>query len=180
MAIYQFNLTAIPRIFVLDRFGRIPNSIDLEAIEQREPDIDPVDNTQNWWKAIDIDSKAIVARIDKYVSRAKWGNSEYSFNWKTDSIETDNDAYLSLNEKTGGIESLSFRADLREKGLVFLKNMILLASEKDWLLMDLKGNLSLPQMEEVKKIIEISNCHRFLTNPEKFFDDLESGVIEIE
>lgn len=92
----------------------------------------------------------------------------------------DNDASLRLNEKTGKIEELNFRADLREEGITFLKGMVSLAAQYDWLLMDKKGNLVHPTMEEVNEIIVQSNSYRFVTNPLKFFTDLENGTIKIE
>ncbi len=192
MAIYQFNLTAIPRKSILEKYGKIPDMLKVDYEERKEHynkskegtinelDIFTDALTQDWWSKIEIDISKLVARIDNYVNRADWGNDEFSFNWKTYSDKVDNDANLSLNEENGKIEELNFRADLRENELTFLKNMILLARDNDWLLMDVKGNLSEPQIEEVKKIIKISNCYRFLTNPEKFFDDLESGKIKIE
>lgn len=192
MAIYQFNLTAIPKKSTLEKYGRVPEMLKVDYEERKEhykkskagtiSDSDTFTDalTQDWWSNIDIDIPELVARIDNYVDRADWGNSTYSFNWKTYTDEVDHDTYLSLNEINGKIKQLTFRADLREKGLTFLKNMLNLSKENDWLLMDVKGNLSAPQMEEVKKIINISNCYRFLSNPEKFFDDLENGIVKLE
>lgn len=192
MAIYQFNLTAIPKKSILEKYGRVPEMLKVDYEERKEhykkskagtiSDSDTFTDalTQDWWSNIDIDIPELVARIDNYVDRADWGNSTYSFNWKTYTDEVDHDTYLSLNEINGKIKQLTFRADLREKGLTFLKNMLNLSKENDWLLMDVKGNLSAPQMEEVKKIINISNCYRFLSNPEKFFDDLENGIVKLE
>ncbi len=192
MAIYQFNLTAIPRKSILERYGRIPDRLHVDYDERKEhykkstegtiseSDVFTDALTHDWWSKIEIDIPELVARINKYVNQANWENSEFCFNWKTYTDELDNDANLSLNKKTGKIKELNFRADLREKNLTFLMNMVSLASEKDWLLMDVKGNLSEPQMTEVVKIIKISNCYRFLTNPTKFFDDLESGTLKLE
>lgn len=192
MAIYQFNLTIIPRTSLLERFGTIPDALKVDYDERKEhfnkskegelseSDVYSDALTQDWWSKIEIDIPKLVSRIDKYVNRADWGNSEFSYNWKTYTDEVDNDAYLSLNEENGKIEELNFRADLREKGFAFLRNMINLSKENDWLLMDVKGNLCEPVIEEVKRLIKISYCYRFLTNPEQFFDDLDSGKVKIE
>lgn len=94
--------------------------------------------------------------------------------------EVDNDASLSLNEVTKKVEELDFRADLREKELIYLKGVIELAKNYDWLFVDLKGNLVMPSMDAIKESIRASNGYRFLSDPTKFFNDLEKGEIELE
>ncbi len=177
---------------MLKRYGQIPDQLIVDYEERRahyykkkdglikEDDVFLDALTQDWWSSININIAELVGQIDRKVKRADWGNDEYSFNWKTYTDELDNDASLILNEKTGKIEELNFRADLREKGLTFLKEMISLAAKYDWLLMDTKGNLVQPTLEEVKKVIVKSNSYRFVTNPVKFFTDLENGTIKIE
>ncbi len=192
MAIYQFNLTAIPRSSVLKRYGQIPSQLAVDYDERRAHYFKKKDGlikddevfldalTQDWWSSIEINIAEVVEQIDEKIKRTDWGNDEDGFNWKIYSDEVDNDASLSLNEKSGKIEELNFRADLRGKGLTFLKEMISLAAKYDWLLMDTKGNLVHPTMDEVKEIIVKSNSYRFVTNPMKFFTDLENGTIKIE
>jgi hypothetical protein len=185
MAIYQLNLTAVPRNSLLEKFNRVPEKLYVDYEERKafyesrkEIGFCKSDNyrdalTYDWWSKSDINIPELTKKIDQYVRRADWGNSEFSFSWKTYSDKLDNDANLQLNSTTGKIENLNFRADLREKGLAFLKNMTALAKEYDWLLMDVKGRLSEPTLEGVKKIIKVSDAYRFLSDPEKFIRNLE-------
>jgi hypothetical protein len=85
---------------------------------------------------------------------------------------------MSINIETGKIEELQFRADLREKYLRFLQEMIALAKKYDWLLMDVKGNLANPKMIEIIRLIKISNSYKFVQNPMGFLTELGEGKIE--
>jgi len=87
----------------------------------------------------------------------------------TYSEQVDNDASIDLNEQSLCIREFSFRADLREKNVTFLKNMIALGVENNWLFFDRKGKIMKPDFEEIKTSIRNSNAYRFLENPIKFF-----------
>lgn len=174
MAIYQFYLTVIPKQSVLEKFDSVPETIP--------PNTETgyfESNTEIFWNTAQVTATEIVKRIDTIVKRAEWGNSDYSFNWKTYSLQVDNDAYLSLNKETLYIESLSFRADLREPNLKFLEDMISLGKEYNWLFIDRKGTIAKPYFEEIKTLIKTSNAYRFLKDPDQFFDDLDSGTIKL-
>lgn len=174
MAIYQFYLAVIPKIGVLECYDTIPSVIN-PSIEDGYFN----SNTELFWNKAKIKPEHIVSRIDNMVDRAPWGNSEDSFNWKTYSKTTDNDAYISL-DKDKHIKELTFRADLREPKLKFLKAMLQLGKTEDFLFMDRKGKLSNYEFENVKTLIKNSNAYRFLKDPEKFFDDLNSGKLQKE
>jgi hypothetical protein len=192
MAIYQFNLTAIPRASVLKRYEKIPSQLVVDYDERKahhyknkdgvikEDEVFSDALTQDWWSSIEINIAELVEQIDAKVKRADWGNDKDGFNWKTYSDQVDNDASLRLNRETGKVEQLTFRSDLREKGLTFLKGMISLAAKYDWMLMDTKGNLVHPTTGQVKAIVINSNSYRFVINPLEFFTDLENGTIKIE
>lgn len=187
MAIYQFNLTAIPQKSVAIKYGYMPDKLTVNYEERKEhyyktqkgelkeEDVYVDALTQDWWSSVEIDGAEIVSTIDQYVDRADWGNNTDSFYWKTYRQDLDNDASLSLNKNTGKIKKLNFRADLREKGLIFLNNMIALSRKYNWLLMDVKGNLVRPEKEEIIHIIEISDNFQYVSNPKKYFEDFIHG-----
>ena len=95
-----------------------------------------------------------------------------SFNWKTLSDLPDNDAFLSVDLDSRHINHLHFRSDLREENLYFLKMMVALSNEMDWLLMDSKGIIVKPIIEDVIERVKASNVLRFLSDPGRFYDDL--------
>jgi hypothetical protein len=101
-------------------------------------------------------------------------------NWKFYSSEVDNDASMSINEETGKIEEIRFRADLREKNLKFLRAIIGLAVKSEWLLMDMKGNLVNPSLKEIGRLIKLSNSYKFLKDPIGLLKDLGDEKIKIE
>ena len=184
MAIWQFALFALPRKGVLERFGHLPESLHMDYKERTEhyhlKEEDLVETgdffedalLQDWWSSTLLQPTEIIHQIDKRVRRAAYGDDTF-IQWKFNNGQVDNDAYLSIHETTGKIEGLQFRADLREENLVFLKAMIDLAQQYDWMLMDFKGNLVEPRFEEVKKLIRRSNAYAFLKDPIKFFESLD-------
>ena len=79
-----------------------------------------------------------------------------------------------MDEKSLTITEFSFRADLRENGFTFLKNMIELGKENDWMFMDRKGKLMKANFEEIKESIRNSDAHSFLKNPIEFLENLDN------
>lgn len=183
MAVYQFQLIVIPRKGVLEKFGQIPEKLEVDYEERTEhyylkqegllEENDKFKDvlTQNWWSSTELQPIEIIHQIDKKVRRANYGRDTF-INWKFYSREVDNDASMLINGETGKIEVLRFRADLREENFKFLREMIDLASKYDWLLMDIEGNLRNPNLSEIGKLIKISNSYKFLQNPLKFLTEL--------
>ena len=188
MAIWQFHLTLLPKKAVLDTMGLLPENLPIDLEQRREyreqkkaglvPDVDAYQDAlaRDWWANTPVQPIELTHRIDRLVWRTKPGD-DLAPHWKTYTPEKDNDAAMTINAETGRIESLSFRADLREEGLVFLKAMVRLAKQYDCLLMDALGNLAEPEPEAVRKLITRSHAFRFLQDPLQFLDDLASGSI---
>ncbi len=188
MAIWQFQLVIIPRKGILEKIGVIPEILEIDYEERtehyhlkKEGLIEEEDEfkdalTQNWWSSTDLQPIEIIHQIDKKVRRANYGRDTF-VNWKFNNGKVDNDASMSIDEETGKIGEIRFRADLREDELKFLKEMIELAEKYDWLLMDMKGNLVEPRFQEVARLIKISNSYKFLKDPLRFLTDLGKGKI---
>jgi hypothetical protein len=196
MAIWQFSLTVIPRNGLIEKYGYLPDKLFIDSEKRqhffdfKDSDIDSDDEieyndalSENWWHLTDILPIEIIHQMDKIVKRADYGD-DFWINWKTytfgDKLEIDNDAGLLINENTGKIEELSFRADLREPELLFLSKMLTLGQLYNWVFMDKKGFIANPNHEEVGKLIENSNALRFLKNPRQFLEGLSAGEIKIE
>lgn len=192
MAVWQFHLIVIPKKGVIKKYGNVPDTfrafVDTDgfrkyAIPTKDSMEEGAFSAPNCWNLIEIEPTEIIQQIDKYVKRCKdYDDSDDLYvSWKTHVRNViDNDADLIVNKQTGKIEELSFRADLRDKSLTFLKQMIELAKRYDWLFLDAKGNIANPNMNEVGHLIKISNPFRFLQNPEQFFTDLQDGSLKIE
>ncbi len=163
MAVYQYYLGVIPKQGVDDSINKIDVSTETGYFES---------DAEMYWKDVDINVDDIVSKIDLIIERANWGNDKTSINWKTYTDEVDNDASIFLDEKTLTIKEFSFRADLREQDLMFLKNMIALGKENEWLFFDIKGKLMKPDIEEIKISIRNSNAYSFLNDPIKFLENI--------
>ncbi len=168
MAIYQYYLAVVPTEGILKKQGLIPNQIGVST----ETGFFESD-AELYWKEIDKKPDGITPKIDLIVKRGDWGNSKTSFHWKTYTETLDNDAFMALDEETLSITEFSFRADLRENGFAFLKNMIELGQENDWMFMDRKGKLMNADFEEIKESIRNSDAHSFLKDPIKFLESLD-------
>ena len=167
MAVYQYYLGVVPKKGLECKHGSIPKEIGVN-VETGYFESD----AEMYWKVAALQTDSIVAKMDLFVERAKWGNDKTSFNWKTYSKYVDNDAAIYLDEEFLTIKEFSFRADLREKDLVFLKNMIELGKANDWLFFDRKGKLMEPNFEEIIISIRNSNAYMFTTDPIKFIEDI--------
>lgn len=169
MAIYQYYLAVVPKEGILKKHDLIPAKIGVYT-ETGYFESD----AELYWKEIDKKTEDITPKIDSIVKRADWGSSSSSFNWKTYTEALDNDAFIRLDEETFSITEFSFRADLREYGFTFLKNMIELGKENDWMFMDRKGKLMNADFEEIKESILNSNAHSFLKDPIRFLESLDN------
>jgi len=181
----------IPKKGIVEKFGQVPKKLEIDYEERTEHYYLKKDGlieeddkfkdalTQDWWSSLELQPMEIIHQIDKNVRRANYGSDSF-VNWKFYSQEVDNDASMAINEETGKIEEIRFRADLREENLKFLKAMIELADKYEWLLMDMKGNLVNPNLKEIGRLIKLSNSYRFLKNPIKFLTDLGDKKIKIE
>ncbi len=168
MAVYQYYLAVVPKQGIEKRHDSIPAEIGVST-ETGYFESD----AEIYWKEVETKEDDIVTKIDLIVNRAKWGNDKTSINWKTYSEEVDNDASIYLDEESLTIREFSFRADLREKNLKFLKNMIALGVENEWLFFDRKGKLMKPDFEEIKNSIRNSNAYSFLEDPIKFLENID-------
>ena len=168
MAVYQYYLAVVPKQGIENRHDSIPDEIGVST-ETGYFESD----AEIYWKEVDIYSDKIVSKIDLIVKRANWGNDKTNLNWKTYSDEIDNDASIYLDKESLTIREFSFRADLREKNLKFLKKMIELGVENEWLFFDRKGKLMKPDFEEIKKSIRNSNAYSFLEDPIKFLENID-------
>lgn len=168
MAVYQYYLAVVPKQGIEKWHDSIPAEIGVN-METGYFESD----AEIYWKEVETKEDDIVAKIDLIVNRAKWGNDKTSINWKTYSEEVDNDASIYLDEESLTIREFSFRADLREKNLQFLKNMIALGVENEWLFFDRKGKLMKPDFEEIKNSIRNSNAYSFLEDPIKFLENID-------
>lgn len=172
MAVYQYYLAVVPKEGIEKKHESIPDSIGVST-ETGYFESD----AEIYWKDVEMKTDDIVAKIDLIIKRANWGNDNTNINWKTYSEEVDNDASIYLNDESLTIKEFSFRADLREKNLAFLKNMIELGVENEWLFFDRKGKVIKPDFEEIKNSIRDSNPYSFLKNPINFLENIDKQNI---
>lgn len=166
MAIYQYYLAVIPTAGLLKIHDRIPASIHVST-ESGYFETD----AERYWKAAEVDSSELRTQIDQIVNFAEVYQGKFLC-WKTHTEKVDNDAAMVIDENTGHITEFSFRADLREEKLLFLRNMLHLGQKYAWQFMDRRGKLWPPDFEKLREGIKISNPYRFLTDPIKFLESL--------
>ena len=167
MAVYQYYLAVIP----LSGIKKIHAEIPAELSVSRESGFLETE-APRYWEPANENVKNLLPLIDQLLPRTKWQRSETSFFWKARTDYVDNDAAIHLNKETLSVENFIFRADLREKDLYFLMQMLALAVEYDWMLMDIHGKLMPPEFKAVKESIRASNAFGFLKDPIKFLEDL--------
>jgi hypothetical protein len=182
-------MAAIPKKGIVEYFGMIPEKLEVDFEKRTEEFLDnEIEDEFDYfefiqhkcWHIANVAPSEIIKEIDQKLQRANWGNDKTANNWKTETTEVDNDAWILINENLNQIEEFTFRADLRQPQLRFLTEMVQLAKEKELLLIDRKGNLIEPEIENVIELIGKSNAGKFVNNPTNFLTDLAEGKIEIE
>lgn len=185
MAIYQFPILIIPRISVLERYGHIPAQLEIKKdewdafwekhisidAENVEPDFEDA-RTIKWWKNSEVDIEYLEHAMDQIITRASWGNKS-DLKWKSEQAAYDHDAYIDFDKTANMIEEFQFRLDLTDPSLTFLNSMLDLCASHDWILMDLKGHLCLPNLSDLVELIKISDAARFLDDPIAFLNTLK-------
>ncbi len=190
MAIYQFRLNLIPRKGVIHEFGFIPNQLKINTQErenhyylEKDKLLDSADFfldalTINFWDSAEILPTEIIYYINKLFPRKPVKSMSDYYYWKhykrTSDSTIDHDASLDLT-KNGKIKELHFRADLKEPHLTFLTGFIEIAKSMIAFCWTYRGNLISPEEKQVYKLIKLSNSYKFLTNPEKFLNDLSNS-----
>ena len=168
MAVYQYYLAVVPKDGIEKIHNLIPNKIRV-SVETGFFESD----AKLYWQEIEKKVDGIVSKVDLIITRSNWVNDGKSYNWKTYSEFVDNDASIYLDKESLTIREFSFRADLRETNFTFLKKMIELGKENNWMFMDRNGNLMNADFDEIKNSIRNSNALKFLKDPNKFIEDIE-------
>jgi hypothetical protein len=89
MAIYQFQLTIIPKKGVLEKYGFIPERLEIDYEERKTHHylkkdglIDEADKfsdalTQDWWSSTELIPIEVIHQIDEKVRRANYGDDTW-------------------------------------------------------------------------------------------------------
>ncbi|MEO1517484.1 MAG: hypothetical protein AAFV95_20845 [Bacteroidota bacterium] len=160
MALYQEGLVVLPRA-----------ALDFQD-EWKEENLALCEKL---WAGKSLQADVLIGRLDAFIARAEWANSEDHISWKGDvDKHEDNDVSLVFGEQTGIVSHFSFRFDLRSTNLDFLRRMIDLCQENDLVfLSDQKGVME-ASLEHLPEIIGSSAYRKFLTDPEKFLEELSN------
>ncbi|WP_055437705.1 hypothetical protein [Lacinutrix algicola] len=189
MAIWQYQLNIIPKKAILEKYGKIPDTLFIDFINWKiywenvtydngypEPNFEDA-RTIKWWNNIKLDIKKTSEQIDQYVTRGDWNDDgERGFiGWKGNSEkEEDNDAHIAYDKKTNIISEFQFRTDLRNKenAMKFLNGMLNVCSQNDLMVLNTEGILFEPQTELIFEDIKNSNAVKFFSDPIEFLEKI--------
>lgn len=167
MAIWQYLLIAVPKDSIGNNYECIFKNNKTEFLPE----------TDSFWENFDGDIPSIISELDQIIPKANWGNETY-LNWKGNGQnEEDNDACICLNDDKTKIEEFQFRIDLRKPSNItnILQSILNLCEKHNLVLIDLKGKIFQPKLENVLGSIKASNATRFLNDPIQFFEDLSKN-----
>ncbi len=185
MAIWQYQLFVIPREALMKHFKSIPDSLAIhkdtfkkmwDSFLQHDQDSDCESfdaRNYNWWQHASIKSKNLINQIDELLPRDTLINSSDSVSWKGDSKNyNDHDAFLAFDLKSGNVIDFGFRIDLRDNNSSSIISLLKICQDKDFLVMDSKGNLFEPRLDLLSDSIKKSRAAHYLNDPEDFFRKL--------
>lgn len=189
MAIYQYNISLLPRQPILEKFGEVPSKLFIDH-EARQEFLDNTtdfnapfdfedDLTINWWK----DSRVRFSDIQNYIASfsepIEWTKDFDDLKSYKDNNDNDNDLSIDIPDKEY-IEDFSFRINVARLSTDFIGHIIAIASNLNCLIVDKQGNLFEPTYQNMADNIRLSNAFKFCSNPHVFFDMLSSGQIKPE
>ncbi|WP_264523540.1 hypothetical protein [Flavobacterium sp. N502536] len=168
MAIWQYLLIVVPQ-----------NSIDSNykcIFKNNKSDFLPP--TNSLWKNFNGDISSIISELDQIIPKADWNDETY-LSWKGNADnDEDNDACICLSADKSKVEEFQFRIDLRKESNIIkvLQSILNLCKKNQFVLIDLKGAIFQPQLEDILKSIKTSNATSFLTDPIKFLENLSQNT----
>ena len=187
MAIWQFHIYFIPRQSLFDKYGHIPELLEMnkegwsDYIQNGDLDNEPDCEdalTNSWWSNVNLDINLLLPTLQKFGELQEWTSTCDGLRRFGDT-ET-NDISVSFNHRTNKVQELSSRLDLRQIDKGFIRKALLLATQFDCLLMDAQGRLYEPTIENLFDTIQLSNANRFVEDPKQFFDDVSKGIVKPE
>ncbi|URC11028.1 hypothetical protein [Flavobacterium sp. B183] len=168
MAIWQYLLIVVPEKSIRNDYQCIFKNNTTQFLPE----------TKSLWKDFNCDIVSIISEMDTIIKRADWGDENY-FCWKGDTKnEEDNDCSIFLSKNKTQIKEFRFRIDLRKASNITntLQPILKLCENNQLVLIDLKGEILNPKLEEIFKSMKSSNATKFLNDPEKFLEDLSQNI----
>ncbi|MCC9074062.1 hypothetical protein LNQ49_20965 [Flavobacterium sp. F-65] len=163
MAIWQYLLIVVPEKSI---------EVDYQCIFKNNK-TKYLPETESYWIHFDGDVSSIISKMDQIITRASWGD-ETCMCWKSDVNNEDNDSSICLNDDKTRIEEFQFRVDLRDSSNItnFLIPILEICQANKLVLIDLKGEIHKPKIENLVTSIKASNATAFLTDPIKYLGGL--------
>ena len=130
--------------------------------------------TKSFWEDFNGDINSIILEMNQIIPKANWGTDTFIC-WKGNgNNEEDNDASICLSNDKTKIEEFHFRIDLRKSSNInhVLQSILNICKKNQFVLIDIKGNVFKPQLEDILKSMKTSNATAFLTDPIKFLENL--------
>jgi hypothetical protein len=166
MAIWQYLLIVVPENSIETNYECIFKNNKTEFLP----------NTNSFWKNFDGDISLIISELDQIIPKADWG-TDTLICWKGNgNNEEDNDASICLSDDKTKIEEFHF--DLRKSSNInhVLQSILNICKKNKLVLIDIKGKIFKPQLEDILKSMKTSNATAFLSNPIKFFENLSKNI----
>ena len=167
MAIWQFNIYFIPRQALIDKYGQVLTELEYEDAL-----------TIHWWLNLNLDTNKLLPLLQQFGDLQEWTSRTERLRSFGDTES--NDISICFDNKTGKVEELSSRLDLRQIDKNFIDKVFSIATQFDCLLMDSKGRLFQPSIKALAESIQISNAIHFVIDPRQFLDNLSKGIVKPE
>ncbi len=164
MAVWQYLLIVVPEKSI---------SVDYQCIFKNNK-TEYLPETDSFWNNFDGNIPSIISELDQIIPKASWSD-DICLNWKgNEKKDEDNDACICLNDDKSKIESFRFRIDLRKASNItkVLQSILNICEKNQFVLIDLKGEIFKPKLEDIFKSIKASNATQFLNDPIKFLENL--------
>ncbi|RZJ79795.1 MAG: hypothetical protein EOO20_26535 [Chryseobacterium sp.] len=161
---------------MMTRYGKVPPSLDMN-----QDGYDPFSNEKSnhplaieWWSILKVIEdnfkktlkpyKDILPPVKSYENSLMYGDYDK------------HDLHIFFNEYNY-IQEVSGRLDLRDLTKDIIDLIIVIASNYDCFLMDVKGDVFAPKTQNILNSVKVSNAFKFVENPQKFLSELDNNQI---
>jgi hypothetical protein len=164
MAIWQYKGELIPELWLIEKHGRIPATLE-NYLMTEDSDLDTFENP-HCWRDSEL-PKDLVSRVEAILPPTQsWSKDALMFG---DEKVTD----FTIWYEGGEVDAIHFRWDLRQPDLEVLNQLVSLANRLGaYIVSGDRATVIEPNFDALLQDIKKSNAYRFCQDPEGFLRDI--------
>lgn len=160
MAIWQCDFDLVPELWLITTFGELPSYVPEHVLEK-----------EGWWGIQALSSDYACQLLSFTTRSASWSE-------KMELYGTEDGDCIKVWREDNLTTSVWIRIDLREFNRSFADSLLAFARSQKCRLVSNSGKVIAPQMDDFIIALKSSRAYRFVSNPQKYFEELKKNPIK--